>query len=123
MVSNTLSCQTDGEVRITGYDEGLITSNEVQNSRSISKLCPWVIETESGQHINISMSRSNSEENGIEPCKEIALITDGEVEHAICGNGKRDEHIYLSQSNEITISFNDNNAAGSYMILFQGTVQ
>ena len=119
-MSNSLSCQTEEVVRISGYTEGLISSSEVQSSSSQNGLCPWIIETESGRHINISISRSDSEPNVFEPCKEIAVIVDDEVEHTVCGNGKKDEHVYLSQSNEITISFKDASFDSTYMILFQG---
>ena len=122
VVSNPLSCQTEGVVRISGYMDGLISSAEVHRMRNQNNICPWSLETEPGQHFNVSISRPESESNIIEPCKDIAVIADGEAEHTVCGNGKRDEHVYLSQSNEITISFIENNAVGSYMILFKGNI-
>ena len=110
-------------MRISGYTDGVILSRDVQQSQSGNNICPWVIETEPGQNINISLSKNgDGSQSQLEPCQEIAVIKDGEEEHTFCGNGEHRNQMYISQTNKIVIEFNreGNLATSSFMLLFKG---
>ena len=106
VVSNLLSCQTGGIVRLTGYTSGYISSNDVQLSRSGAVLCPWKIETELGRYINITLYRFEENVNsGI--CTTLAEITEKETNNPICGEGRREEHVYTSYTNAVQVQFKE----------------
>ena len=104
-------CQRSGTVVLSEKTAGSIASSVVYTSRHGGIICPWVIEAEEGQRINISIMDFGSPmaESYAATCHIYANI----IEYAspsttiLCSGTEREKVVYLSSSSRVEIQFID----------------
>ena len=92
-----------------------------------SRTCPWVINTEKGRKINVSIVSFSTVMQSYNPgalpmqCDDFIVIVDNDmtIERAICSDQRREKFVYSSTSNELTISIKYSRSvepSGRYLI-------
>ncbi len=104
-------CRSDGIVRLTD-PVGIIASVVVGELQSGSRPCPWVIQAQPGQKINITLLDFGSTEEdmgvGFRPsCFKYGIIRERDFSSPtiICSDRVRERNLYLSQTNRVEIQF------------------
>ncbi len=113
-----------------GYIASIITEVFNYGSRD----CPWFIQVEHGQSINITMLDFTFTENNDKRtlqsdifCNVYAVIGGGssrEREAAICGGTKREQAVYISEGNSIEVKivgYSNPERQIYFMLKYQGT--
>jgi len=138
----TMSCQTCGSqgaahvTRSAGYIASVLTAETQSTSSCGSSKCPWKIEVESGQTINVTLldfareQRSSSSGSYVsaENCFRYAVIKEAPSHRSfpVCGGHGRSQSVYSSVSNVIEIhvvSPEVFSQKGQFLIYYEGLSQ
>ena len=141
-VVETMACQTCGSVgaahvtRSAGYIASVITAETQSSSSCGSSKCPWKIEVESGQTINVTLfdfaleQRASSSSSSVgyvsaENCFRYAVIKEAPSHRSfpVCGGHGRKQFVYSSVTNVIEIhvvSPEVFSQKGQFLIYYEG---
>ena len=87
-----------------------------------SRLCPWVIQSQPAQRINLTLVDFGTPEttglpsDGYRPeCQKYAMIRERSEtsDTTVCSGSQRERNIYLSKSNRVEIDFVDSRLSGT----------
>jgi len=139
----TMACQTCGGLgvahvtRPTGYIASVITAETQSSSSCGSSKCPWKVEVESGQTINVTLldfaleqRAAGASSSGVgyvsaENCFRYAVIKESPSHRSfpVCGGHGRSQFVYSSMTNVIEIhvvSPEVFSQKGQFLIYYEG---
>lgn len=129
-------CRSDGAFTVSGrsHSEGMISSISAYNNRRGSRICPWIIEADPGQKINVSIMDFGLFENdgpsmggNSVVCHKYAMLIDGggtQPPKTVCSSYPRERNAYISHTNILEIRFVDvqgSDTPPNFLLKYSGT--